>query len=271
MSEGDGLPSVWEGEFELENSQDWERVWVPGRLLVTVHIECWELDSERLWCVRGRVWGEVLHILASLQDTSMDHTGGQELGGPKFLDHMVTWNSLGTTLGLLISNFALNNTPEKQLLWSALHTSPPRKERLSHTSEAGTTSSCQLSKHPLDCWGRPCLQLGDQHSGTIDSMSTLTDKETEAEASRDWSVPSDRLPAELSWGSAGLLWSSWCKPRPCAWHEHGCFHWPRAPLLLCLLLATLVLEGGWGLSQGGRWQHPGAGKCSIFILWLLYI
>ena len=63
---------------------------MPGRLLVTVHIECWELDSERLWCVRGRVWGEVLHILASLQDISMDHTGGQELGGPKFLDHMVT-------------------------------------------------------------------------------------------------------------------------------------------------------------------------------------
>ena len=142
----DGLPSVWGGDFELENSQDRERVWVPGRLLVTVHIECWELDSERLWCVRGRVWGEVLHILASLQDISMDHIGRQELGGPKFLDLMVTWNSLGTTLGLLISNFALNNTPEKQLLWSALHTSPPRKERLSHTSEAGhhVTSSVEV-------------------------------------------------------------------------------------------------------------------------------
>lgn len=25
---------------------------MPGRFLVTVHIECWELDSERLWCVR---------------------------------------------------------------------------------------------------------------------------------------------------------------------------------------------------------------------------
>lgn len=86
----DGLPSVWGGDFELENSQDRERVWVPGRLLVTVHIECWELDSERLWCVRGRVWGEVLHILASLQDISMDHIGRQELGGPKFLDLMVT-------------------------------------------------------------------------------------------------------------------------------------------------------------------------------------
>lgn len=29
-------------------------------------------------------------FLASLQDISMDHTGGQELGGPKFLDLMVT-------------------------------------------------------------------------------------------------------------------------------------------------------------------------------------
>lgn len=42
------------------------------------------------------------------------------------------------------------------------------------------------------------------------------DKETEAEASRDWSVPSDRLPAELSWGSAELLWSSQCELRLCA-------------------------------------------------------
>lgn len=82
-------------------------------------------------------------------------------------------------------------------------------------------------------------------------MSILTEKETEAEALRDWSVPSDRLPAELSWGSPELLWSSRCEPRPGAWHEHGGFHRPRAPLLLCLLLATLVLEGGWGRSQGG--------------------
>lgn len=73
----------------------------------------------------------------------------------------------------------------------------------------------QLKLMSVDCWGRPCLQLGDQHSGTIDSMSTLTDKETEAEASHDWSVPSDRLPAELSWGPAEL-WSSRCKPPPCA-------------------------------------------------------
>ena len=97
-------------------------------------------------------------------------------------------------------------------------------------------------------------------------MSTLTEKETEAEALRDWSVPTDKLLAELSWGSAELLWFSRCEPRPCAWHEHGGFHRPWVPLLPCLLLATLVLEGGWGWSQGGWWQHPGPGKCSIFIL-----
>ena len=107
--------------------------------------------------------------------------------------------------------------------------------------------------------------------GTTDSMSTLTEKETEAEALRDWSVPFDRLPAELSWAllsfyglaGANLVHVPDMNMVASTGRERLC-----CPA--CFLPRWFWKEGG-DAAKGDDDSTQGLANVLFLFLWLLYI